>query len=113
MVTVINYEKRNSGSENEFNALILQGEIEMVQSKVSGRFYATAKQCSISCTFNDIMCQGLIGKTLPGTIEKMECEEYEYIIPGTGETVMLNYTYYYNPTDRTMEQEVFQLKSEA
>jgi hypothetical protein len=107
MVTVVNYVKRNSGAEKQFNALVLQGEVEMIQSKTSGRFYATARQCSISCTFNDVMCQALIGKSLPGAIEKMECDPYEYTIPESGEVVTLNYTYYYEPTERTMEQEVF------
>jgi hypothetical protein len=107
MVTVVNYVKRNSGAQKQFNALVLQGEVEMVQSKSSGRFYATARQCTISCTFNEVMCQALIGKSLPGTIEKMECDEYEYTLPETGEVIMLNYTYYYNPSDKTIEDEVF------
>src|SRR5688572_15303491 len=107
MVTVIDFKTKETKEGKPFNSLVLQGEIEMVPSKQTGRFYATARTCSISCTFNEVICQGLIGKTLPGTIEKMECDEYEYQIPGSDEVIKLTHTYYYNPNPKTVEQEVF------
>jgi hypothetical protein len=107
MVTVIDFAKRKNTAEEDFNVLVLQGDLELVQSKESGRFYATAKTCTIPCTFNDLMCKGLIGKQLPGNIEKMECDPYDYHIPGTDEIISLSHTYYYDPVERTMEQEVF------
>ncbi|GGG18221.1 hypothetical protein [Pontibacter amylolyticus] len=113
MVTITGFAKRMNSEEKEFNVLLLQGEIELIQSKESGRFYATAKTCSIPCTFNDLMCQGLIGKTLPGNIEKVQCDPYDYHIPGTDEIISLAYSYYYDPIERTMEQEVFQMKPAA
>ncbi|MBD1398828.1 hypothetical protein H9Q13_16775 [Pontibacter sp. JH31] len=113
MVTITDFKKRKSEDGKDFNVLLLQGDIELIQSKESGRFYATAKVCTIPCTFNDLMCQGLIGKTLPGNIEKIECDPYDYHIPGTDEIISLAHTYYYDPVDRTMEQEVFQMKPAA
>lgn len=111
MVTIVDWKKRNAEDGREFNALVLQGDLEMVQSRESGRFYATAKKCSISCTFNDVICASLIGKTLPGHIEKMECEPYEYTIPESGEVIMLSHTYYYDPAPKPMEQEVFGMRA--
>lgn len=113
MVTIIDWKKRNSEDGREFNSLILQGDIELIQSKESGRFYATARKCSISCTFNDIICGTLIGKTLPGQIEKMQCDPYDYNVPGTDEIISLAHTYYYDPVERTMEQQVFGMKAAA
>lgn len=113
MVTVTNFIKRTSADGKEFNALILQGEVEMILSKTSGKYYATARTCSITSTLDVLVCQSLIGKQLPGSIEKMESEPYEYRIPNSDEVVTLNYTYYYNPSPRTMEQEVFEVKAEA
>lgn len=113
MVTVVDYKKKKPQDGKEFNVLVLQGEIEMVRSKTSGQFYATAKSCTITCTFNEIICQGLIGKTLPGTIEKMQCDPYEYTVKETGEVLTLTHAYYYNPNPRTMEQEVFGMKVAA
>ncbi|QMU27693.1 hypothetical protein [Adhaeribacter radiodurans] len=107
MVTIIDYKKRTTQEGKEFNVLVLQSDIEMVQSKETGRIYATAKTCTISCTFNDVICEGLKGRNIPGSIERMECEPYQYAVPSTGELITLHHTYYYNPNPRTMEQEVF------
>ncbi|MBC3541396.1 hypothetical protein ACFSC6_15275 [Rufibacter sediminis] len=110
MVTIIGFKTRTK-DDQQFNVLVLQGDVEMVQSQSTGRYYATARTTTISCTFNEVICQGLIGKTLPGSIEKMECDPYEYAIPSTGEVITLTHAYYYNPTERTMEQEVFSMRA--
>ncbi|GAB3194104.1 hypothetical protein ABID22_000332 [Pontibacter aydingkolensis] len=111
MVTITDFKKRTSEEGKEFNVLLLQGDLELIQSKASGRFYATAKTCTIPCTFNDVICASLVGKTLPGQIEKMACDPYDYHIPGTDEIISLAHTYYYDPVERTMEQEVFGIKA--
>ncbi|MFD2247198.1 hypothetical protein [Pontibacter ruber] len=113
MVTITGFAKRKNSADEEFNVLLLQGELELIQSKESGRFYATAKTCSIACTFNDAICATLVGKTLPGQIEKIQCDPYDYHIPGTDEIISLAYSYYYDPIERTIEQEVFQMKPAA
>jgi hypothetical protein len=111
MVTVIDFKTKSTINGKVFNVLVLQGDVEMVQSQSTGRYYATARTCNISCTFNDVICQGLIGKTLPGTIERMETEPYEFTVPESGEVLTLTHAWYYNPTERTMEQEVFSMKA--
>ncbi len=93
--------------------LILQGDLEFLPSKTTGKFYATAKTCTVSCTFNDVICQGLIGKTIPGAIERMETEPYKFVVPESGEVLTLTHSWYYNPNPKTVEQEVFNQKAAA
>ena len=61
----------------------------MVQSKETGKFYATVKTCSISSTFDETTAALMVGKQMPGSIVKEECEPYEYTIPETGEYTLL------------------------
>lgn len=108
MVTIIDFVKRKNAEGKEFNALVLQGDVEMILSKSSGKYYATAKTCSITSTFDELTCKDLKGKQLPGSIEKVASEPYEYKIPNSDEVVTLNFSYQYNPSTRSMEEEVFE-----
>jgi len=71
--------------------------MELVQSMGTGRFYATAKKCSITSTFDEAAAQTLIGKQMPGSIQRVEAEPYEYTVPKTGEVILLQHTYQYVP----------------
>jgi len=42
MVTVIDYHVRESKTGETFTTLSLQGDIEMIKSQKTGKFYATA-----------------------------------------------------------------------
>lgn len=95
MVRIINYKKRETEDGKEFFVLELQGGIEMVKSKETGKFYVTARKASISSTFDELTCQALIGTELPGKVEKVECEAYEYVIKDTGETITLTHKFEY------------------
>lgn len=95
MVRVVNYQKRTTEEGKEFFTLELQGGIEMVKSQESGKFYVTARKTSISSTFDELTCQSLIGAELPGAIQKVECEPYEYTIKETGEVISLSHRYEY------------------
>jgi hypothetical protein len=95
MVRIISYKKRETEDGKEFFVLELQGGIEMVKSKETGKFYVTARKASISSTFDELTCQALIGTELPGKVEKMECEAYEYVIKDTGEVITLNHRFEY------------------
>lgn len=97
MVTIIGYQKRTNEEEKEFFTLSLQGDVELLKSQKTGKFYATAKRASITCTFDENTCRGLIGKTLAGDITKVDSEPYEYIIPANGETITLKHKYEYKP----------------
>jgi hypothetical protein len=49
----------------------------------------------MSCTFDELTCQSLIGTELPGSVRKVECEEYEYTIKDTGEVITLSHRFEY------------------
>lgn len=96
MVTVKNYHLRE-GEDGDFISLELTGEIELVQSANTGRFYATQRKCFISSTFDEETAKALLGKQIPGNIVRVDCEPYEYTIEKTGEIIQLSFKYDYSP----------------
>ena len=97
MTTVIGYSLKENKEGKKFVNLELQGDIVMVQSQESGRFYATAKKAFISSTFNEKTAIELVGKEIPGRIEKVDCMAYEYTVPTTGEVIVLSHRYEFVP----------------
>lgn len=115
MVTIVNYKERLKDDGTSFFVLELQGGIEMTQSKTTGMFYATAKKAIISSTFDEVTCKGLIGTQIPGSIEKEECEPYEYVVQETGEEIILSHRWVYLPegTDKLFSTAKDELKPET
>lgn len=109
MVTVVDYAKRQSADGKEFFALILNGDIEFVQSTQTGNWYATALKCGITTTFSEQICKGLVGKLLPGEIQRVEVEPFEFTIEETGEVITRTHRSRYNPRPMsvTTEEVVF------
>lgn len=99
MVTIVNFKKRLSSEGKEFYSLILQGGVEMVRSAETGNFYATVKQCSITSTLDEEGCKAVLGEKLPGSIEKVACDPYEFVVPETGEVLELAYRWSFIPND--------------
>ena len=95
MVRIVNYQKRETEDGKVFFVLELQGGIEMVKSAETGKFYVTARKASISSTFDEVTCQALIGTELPGKVEKVSCNPYDYTIKDTGEIITLTHRYEY------------------
>src|SRR6476661_322170 len=108
MVRIIDYRKRENSQGESFFALILQGEICLVQSKATGRMYATALNTSITSTFNEVTCKSLIGKEIPGSIKKVECDPYEYFVKESGETISLNFKCVYSTDIMENEEAIFE-----
>lgn len=108
MVTISDYRVNVNSEGKSFCSLILQGDVELVKSKTTSRFYATARKTSITSTFDENTCRQLIGKTIKGSIVKVDCEDYDYIIPESGEVIRLNYNYSYVADSENVEEEVFQ-----
>lgn len=100
MVTIIDFETRMNAEGKPYIALILQGDVQMVLSKETGKYYATSKKVGISSTFNAETAKTLIGKQIPGVIVKEPCEPYDYTNPTTGEVVQLNFHYVYKPEEQ-------------
>ncbi len=80
----------------------------MVKSNTTGRFYATAKQASVTSTFDEETCRRLIGSEMPGLIKKVPCEPHAYAVPETGEVVTISSRWEYVKEGETLEENVFQ-----
>jgi len=106
MVTVSAFEKRKNSQGEEFSVLILEGDLEIVNSKTTGKPYATVRKISIPCTFSEATAKKMIGKELRGDVERIECEAYEYTSKQTGEVITLTHQYTYNPNPSNNLQEV-------
>jgi len=104
MVTLTNFTARTNDAGEEFFTLTLQGDLEMVKSNSTGKFYATAMTTSVTSTFNEATCKALVGKQMPGRIIKVECEEYDYTIESTGEVIKISHTYEYVPEEVTQPE---------
>lgn len=89
-VKITGYKLRESLNGNSFFALILAGGVEIVKSS-SGNTYATVKTASMPSTFDEPTCKALVGMEMPGTIQKVDCEPYEYTIQETGEVILLSH----------------------
>ena len=61
--------------------------------------YATARQVSLPCTFNEDSCKLLVGQELNGQIQKVDCEPYEYIVPSNGEAIIISHKFIYIPEE--------------
>ena len=106
MVRIIDYKKRETEDGKEFFVLELQGGIEMVKSKETGKFYVTARKGSISSTFDELTCQALIGTELPGKVDKVPCAPYEYVIKDTGEVITLTHRFEYVEEEKASAKKV-------
>lgn len=97
MVRIISYKTRQKEDGTNFYLLELQGGIEMVLSKATGQYYATAKKATVSTTFDEETCKDLIGSEMTGMIVKVTTEPYQYTIKESGETISLEHKYIYLP----------------
>ena len=108
MVTIVDYAIRQAKEDGrEFIILVLQGGLSLVQSKQSGNFYATVKQTSIPSTFDEATAKGFIGEKLPGSVQRMSCESYEWVNKETGEVIELSHRWVYVPEGATLEEAIF------
>lgn len=95
MVTIVNFKTFTKENGDEFFGLVVQGGIEVVKSQQTGKTYFTAKTATVPTTFNEQTCMGLIGTTLDGHVQKVECDPYDYTVQETGEVVELYHRYEY------------------
>jgi len=102
MVTIMDYKTYQSDDGKEFHALEVQGGVEVVKSKETGRTYLTVRKTSVSCTFDKATCESLKGTQLEGVIKKVEVEPYNYLIPETGEEIVLTHRYQFMSKDESI-----------
>lgn len=106
MVTIVDFKKRESAEGKEYGVLVLQGAIQTVRSQKTNRPYITAKKTSVPTTLDEAFAKNLVGQTLPGRIERQECEPYTFENPESGEKMKLSHTYVYNEDPANIEEEV-------
>ena len=105
MVTIIGIDER-VGENGPFNVILLQGKLEVAKSKITGKPYLTARKASVQFTFSMEYAKSLIGTELPGEIERYECMEYEFQIPGKKKKIKLNHMFRYDPNPTVLEEVV-------
>ena len=105
-----------SAEGEPFLALIVQGGITLVKSKETGLYYATAKKASIPSTFDEETCKSLIGQELEGSVERVECDPYEFVSEQTGEVIELDHRWVFvkegDVVPKTVKAEQYQEEGE-
>ena len=104
MVTIVGYKECISSENKLFYSLQLQGDVTIATSE-SGNVYLTANKASIMTSFTEEYCISLIGKQLPGHLEKVPCQEYEYTT-SSGEKITLDYRYQYFADEETAQSQI-------
>ncbi len=113
MVQVVNYALRKTSEGREFYVLILQGGLSLVQSRQSGNYYATVKQCSIPSTFDEATAKSMIGERVPGSVQRKSCDPYEFTSKTTGEIMQMNHRWVYVPDGASVEEAIFEGEPEV
>lgn len=99
MVKVIGTEtKVNPKTKENYNVIVLLGNVEVLKSKSSGKPYLTAKKVTMPTTLTSEQAAELVGTSLPGNIEKIDCPEYEIKMPGSNKKVKINHTFQFSPS---------------
>jgi hypothetical protein len=95
MVAIVDYKSIERESGDKFFVLVVQGGIETAKSKQTGKVYFTTRTTNVPVTFGEDLCKSMIGTQMDGSIKKVNCEPYDYIIKETGEVIQLTYRYEY------------------
>jgi hypothetical protein len=70
----------------------------------TGNYYATAKKASLASTFTEETCKELVGQKIPGSIQRVPCEPYEFTVAATGEVLFLDHRWVYQKEGETIEE---------
>ena len=112
MVTVKQAHLREGQDNKSFVTLELEGDLVLIQSQNTGRFYATAKRCFISSTFDLKTAQEFIGKKMSGDIVRVQSDPYEFKVPESDEVLVLTHSYEYRPEEIAVQNEVLEVVDE-
>lgn len=99
MVTVTNFYEVQAKDGRMFISLELTGGIELVQSGITGRFYATVRKCRIPSTFDASIAKLMVGQQMKGNIVRVASDPYQYVAKNTGEVITLSHSWAYQPED--------------
>jgi hypothetical protein len=108
MVQIIGFEKKkNEKTKASYSILILAGDPEVMISKTSGRPYISARKTTIPCALEENQAQALIGKELPGSIERVSVTPFQLTL-ASGKKVKISSAFQYMPPEMVNEKEVAQ-----
>ena len=96
MVRITNATQK-MGENGPFVLLELTGDIEMVQSMKTLKFYATVRKCSVTTTVDLATAKSFIGRQMPGRIVRVQSDPYDFTDPNTGEVISLAHKWEYIP----------------
>ena len=99
-VTITGYEQKMK-DDKVFFVITLQGDAKVAFSETTGNPYLTADKAKMTTSFDEVMCQMLVGKQLTGSIQKVACEPYSYTNKETGELITLSHRFQYSPKEAT------------
>ena len=99
MVRIIDVKTITNETGKAFSMLVVQGGLEPLVSNKTGKIYLTMRKANVPTTFDAITCNSLIGTELPGKVEKVACEPYEYTVKETGEIMTLKHNWQYVDDD--------------
>ncbi len=108
MVQIIAFEKKeNSRTKETYSVLVLQGDPEVLISKTSKRPYIACRRATVPCALEENQAQALIGKELPGSIERVSCAPFDVKL-ATGKKVKVSSVFQYIVPETVNEKEVAQ-----
>lgn len=109
MVTIVGYKTFEKENGENFYCLVVQGGVEAVKSKQTGKTYLTSKTATVPSTFDEQVCSSLIGTKLSGVVKKVETDPYEYTNVETGEVITLNHRFeYVSEEDNIIDSNIVQ-----
>ena len=102
MVQITNLRPSQSTDGKDFISFVLEGGMELIQSQKTGNFYAKGKKALLPTTLSEQAAKLMVGTQLPGSIQRIPCENYDYTIKETGEVITLSHTYTYSPVEESV-----------
>ena len=98
MVTIVEVAERTAANGNTFCSVMVAGDVS-VHMSAEGKASLVALKASIPSNLPKDVLEGMIGNKLPGKVERVETEPYQWTNPNTGEEVTLSHTYKYSPEE--------------
>ena len=98
MVTIVEVAERTAANGNTFCSVMVAGDVS-VHMSTEGKASLVALKASIPSNLPKDVLEGMIGNKLPGKVERVETEPYQWTNPNTGEEITLSHTYKYSLED--------------
>lgn len=106
MVKIVDLKEFKKANGDIFVSLIVEGQLESVVSKSTGKIYLTKKRALVATTLDKETAAELIGTELSGKVIRVETEPYEYELDNK-KTITLNHRWeYIDPSLKVVEENV-------